>query len=88
MCERSGDKRILMRIFVCVCKILLRAVDYQPRDESTRRRGDLGRCRAALSIMMLGDEWKPQLAGSWNNNEEAAMRSPPPPPPTKQRQVI
>lgn len=67
--ERSGNMRIMIRIFFCVCKILLRAVSYKSRDKRTRRRGYLGRFRAALSVIMLCDEWKQELAGSWNNND-------------------
>lgn len=52
-----------MRI-VCVCVCVKSSSELSVM----RRRGDLGRFRAALSVMMLGDEWKQELADSWNNN--------------------
>lgn len=56
-----------------MCEIL-RPIGYESRDERTRRYGNLGRFRAALSVMILGGEWKQELAGSWNNNDGGQRR--------------
>lgn len=57
-----------------------------PEMKRMRRREDLGRFRAAPSVMMLGDEWKQELAGSWYNNDGGRRQGWEAPP--QQRKVI